>query len=34
MIEDSEEHVDYFETQLRAIKQVGLERYLSEQIKK
>jgi bacterioferritin len=34
MIEDSEEHVDYFETQLRAIQQVGLERYLSEQIKK
>lgn len=34
MIEDSEEHVDWFETQLRAIEQVGLERYLSEQIKK
>jgi bacterioferritin len=34
MIEDSEEHVDYFETQLRTIKQVGLENYLSENIKK
>lgn len=34
MIEDSEQHVDYFETQLRAIKQVGLDRYLSEHIKK
>lgn len=34
MIEDSEEHVDWFETQLRTIDQVGLERYLSEHIKK
>jgi bacterioferritin len=34
MIEDSEEHVDYFETQLRTIKQVGADRYLSEHIKK
>ena len=34
MIEDSEEHVDWFETQLRTINQVGLERFLSEQIKK
>ncbi len=34
MVEDSEEHVDWFETQLRTISQVGLERYLSEQIKK
>lgn len=34
MVEDSEEHVDWFETQLRTIGQVGLERYLSEQIKK
>ncbi len=34
MIEDSEEHVDYFETQLRTIGQVGLERYLAEHIKK
>jgi bacterioferritin len=34
MIVDSEEHVDWFETQLKAIKQVGLENYLAEQIKK
>ena len=34
MVKDSEEHVDWFETQLRTIKQVGLEKYLSEQIKK
>ncbi len=34
MIEDSEEHVDWFETQLRTIKQVGLDTYLAEQIKK
>jgi bacterioferritin len=34
MIEDTEEHIDWFETQLRAIGQVGLERYLAEQIKK
>ena len=34
MLIDTEEHIDWFETQLRAIKQVGLERYLSEQIKK
>lgn len=34
MIQDSEEHVDYFETQLRTIMQVGVERYLSEHIKK
>ena len=34
MVVDSEEHVDWFETQLRAIKQVGLENYLAEQIKK
>jgi bacterioferritin len=34
MIEDSEEHVDWFETLLRTINQVGLERFLSEQIKK
>lgn len=33
MVVDSEEHVDWFETQLRAIGQVGPERYLSEQIK-
>ena len=34
MIEDTEEHIDWFETQLRAIGQVGLDRYLAEQIKK
>lgn len=34
MIEDSEEHVDWFETQLRTIDQVGLDRYLAEHIKK
>lgn len=34
MVKDSEEHVDWFETQLRTIEQVGLEHYLSEQIKK
>ena len=34
MIEDSEEHVNWFEVQLRAIGQVGLDRYLAEHIKK
>lgn len=34
MVVDSEEHVDWFETQLRTIKQTGVENYLSEQIKK
>ena len=34
MIKDSEEHIDWIETQLRTSKQVGLENYLSEQIKK
>jgi bacterioferritin len=34
MIIDTEEHIDWFETQLRVVKQVGSERYLSEQIKK
>jgi bacterioferritin len=34
MVKDSEEHVDWFETQMRTIEQVGLENYLSEQIKK
>jgi bacterioferritin len=34
MIKETEEHIDWFETQLRTIKQVGLENYLSEQIKK
>ncbi|TKB67324.1 MAG: bacterioferritin [Nitrospira sp.] len=34
MIEDSEKHVDWFETRLRTISQIGLDRFLSEQIKK
>ena len=34
MIEDSEEHVDWFEIRLKTINQVGLDRFLSEQIKK
>lgn len=34
MVIDTEEHIDWFETQLRTIGQVGQERYLSEQIKK
>ncbi len=33
MLIDTEEHIDWFETRLRTIKQVGLEKYLSEQIK-
>ena len=33
MVKDTEEHVEWFETQLRTIEQVGVERYLSEQIK-
>lgn len=32
MIVDTEEHIDWFETQLRTIKQVGLQAYLAEQI--
>ncbi|MCP9456671.1 MAG: bacterioferritin [Nitrospira sp.] len=34
MVKDSQEHVDWFETQLRAIDQVEFDHYLSEQIKK
>ncbi len=34
MIEDTEGHVDWFETQLKTITQVGLDNYLAEQIKK
>ncbi len=34
MIQDEEEHIDWIETQLETIKQVGLQNYLSEQIKK
>jgi bacterioferritin len=34
MIKDSEEHIDWFETRLRTISQVGLGRFLVEQIKR
>ncbi len=34
MVKDEEEHIDWIETQLETIKQVGLENYLSEQIHK
>lgn len=34
MVKDSEEHVNWFETRIRTIKQVGLDIYLAEQIKK
>jgi bacterioferritin len=34
MVKDEEEHIDWIETQLETIKQVGLQNYLSEQIKK
>ena len=34
MVVDSEEHIDWFERQLKSIKQTGLENYLAEQIKK
>jgi bacterioferritin len=34
MLIDTEEHIDWFETQLRTIKQTGLENYLAVQIKK
>lgn len=32
MIIDTEEHIDWFETQLRTVQQIGLARYLSEQM--
>ncbi|HJR77112.1 MAG TPA: bacterioferritin [Nitrospiraceae bacterium] len=32
MIMDTEEHIDWFETQLRTVEQIGLPRYLSEQM--
>jgi bacterioferritin len=34
MVKDEEEHVDWLETQLETIKQIGVENYLTEQIKK
>jgi bacterioferritin len=34
MVRGEEEHVDWFETQLQAIEQVGLQNYLSQQIVK
>ena len=33
MLRDEEEHVDWLETQQETIKQIGVERYLSEQLK-
>ena len=32
ILEESEEHVDWLETQLHVIKEIGLENYLSEQL--
>lgn len=32
MLASEEEHVDWIETQLELIKQIGLENYLSQQI--
>ena len=34
MAKDVDDHIDWIETQMETIKQVGLENYLSEQIKK
>ena len=34
MVKDEEEHIDWIETQQESIKQVGLQNYLSEQLKK
>jgi bacterioferritin len=34
MVKDEDSHIDWIETQLDTIKQVGLENYLTEQIKK
>jgi bacterioferritin len=34
MVKDSDKHIDWIETQLETIRQVGLENYLSHQIKK
>jgi bacterioferritin len=32
MVQDEENHVDWFETQLETIRLVGLENYLAQQI--
>ena len=32
MLIDTEEHIDWFETQLQTVEQIGLARYLSEQM--
>ena len=34
MIKDEERHIDWIETQIHTIKQVGLQNYLTEQIRK
>jgi bacterioferritin len=34
MVQDVDEHIDWIETQQELIRQLGLELYLSEQIKK
>jgi bacterioferritin len=34
MAKDVDEHIDWIETQQETIKQIGLENYLAEQIKK
>jgi hypothetical protein len=34
MLQDVDEHIDWIETQQELIRQIGLERYLSEQIRK
>ncbi len=34
LLKDSEGHIDWIETQLETIRQVGIEKYLAEQIKK
>lgn len=34
ILRSSEEHIDWIETQLETIRQIGLENYLTEQIKK